>query len=57
MTEEIKREILAIRDTARTNMLDVPMVQRIAYEMEFFDLVCFIEEHRKEYIHFIFTGE
>lgn len=57
MTEEIKKEILAIRDTARTNMLDVPMVQRIAYEMEFFDLVCFIEEHRKEYIHFIFTGE
>lgn len=57
MTEEIKKEILAIRDTGRTNMLDVPMVQRIAYELEYFDLVMFIEEHRKDYIHFIFTGE
>lgn len=57
MTEEIKQEILAIRDTGRTNMLDVPMVQRIAYELEYFDLVMFIEEHRKDYIHFIFTGE
>ncbi|WP_108775591.1 DUF5049 domain-containing protein [Lactimicrobium massiliense] len=57
MTEEIKQEILAIRDTGRTNMLDVPTVQRIAYELEYFDLVMFIEEHRKDYIHFIFTGE
>lgn len=57
MTEEIRNEILAIRDTGRTNMLDVPMVQRIAYELEYFDLVMFIEEHRKDYIHFIFTGE
>jgi hypothetical protein len=38
-------------------MLDVPTVQRIAYELEYFDLVMFIEEHRKDYIHFIFTGE
>jgi hypothetical protein len=57
MTEEIRKEILAIRDTGRTNMLDVPTVQRIAYELEYFDLVMFIEEHRKDYIHFIFTGE
>ncbi len=57
MTEEIRKEILAIRDTGRTNMLDAPMVQRIAYELEYFDLVIFIEEHRKDYIHFIFTGE
>lgn len=57
MTEEIRNEILAIRDTGRTNMLDVPTVQRIAYELEYFDLVMFIEEHRKDYIHFIFTGE
>lgn len=57
MNKEIKKQILAIRDTGATNMLDVPMVQRLAYEMEFFELVMFIEEHRKDYIHFIITGK
>ena len=35
MTEEIRKQILAIRDTGRSNMFDVPAVQRIAHEMEF----------------------
>ena len=38
-------------------MLDTNMMQIIANEMNFFELVIFIEEHRKEYVHFIFTGE
>lgn len=57
MTEKIKEQILAIRDTGATNMLDVPMVQRLAYEMEYFDLVMFIEDHRRDYINFIITGK
>ena len=57
MTEEIKQQILAVRDTGRTNMLDVNAVQVIANEMNFFELVIFLEEHRREYVHFIFTGE
>ena len=48
---------MAVRDSGRTNMLDTKMVQVIANEMDFFELVIFIEEHRSEYVHFIFTGE
>ena len=57
MTEKVKKQILAIRDTALTNMFDVPMVQRLAYERGYYELVCYLEEHRKEYAHFIMTGE
>ena len=57
MTEKVKEQILAIRDTGLTNMFDVPMVQRLAYEHGYYELVCYLEEHRKEYAHFIMTGE
>ena len=57
MDEKVKEQILAIRDTGLTNMFDVNMVQRLAYERDFYELVVFIEEHRKEYVHFILYGE
>ncbi|WP_282668241.1 DUF5049 domain-containing protein [Lactococcus cremoris] len=38
-------------------MLDTCYVQRLAHERNFFDLVIFIEEHKKEYVHFIMTGD
>ena len=57
MTEKIKQQILAIRDTGLTNMFDVNMVQRLAYERNFYELVVYLEEHRSEYVHFILTGE
>ena len=57
ITEKVKQQILAIRDTGLTNMFDVPMVQRLAYERGYYELVCYLEEHRKEYEHFIMTGE
>lgn len=57
MNETIKKQILAIRDTGLTNMFDTNMVQRLAYERDFYELVIFIEEHRKEYVHFILYGE
>ena len=57
MTEKVKEQILAIRDTGLTNMFDIPMVQRLAYERGYYELVCFLEEHHKEYAHFILTGE
>ena len=57
MTETIKDQILAIRDTGLTNMFDVNAVQRLAYERDFYELVVYIEENRKEYVHFILTGE
>ena len=57
MTEKVKEQILAIRDIGLTNMFDIPMVQRLAYERGYYELVCYLEEHRKEYAHFILTGE
>ncbi len=57
MTDEVRKQILAIRDTGLTNMFDTRTVQRIALEMNFFDLVVFLEEHRDKYVRFILTGE
>ena len=57
MTEKIKEQILAIRDTSLTNMFDVNAVQRLAYERDFYELVVYLEENRKEYMQFILTGE
>ena len=57
MTDTIREQILAIRDSGRTNMLDTNAVQRIAYESGYYELVCYIEEYRREYWHFIMTGE
>ncbi|MDJ0304710.1 DUF5049 domain-containing protein [Dehalobacter sp.] len=57
MTEKIKQQILAVRDTGLTNMFDTYVVQRIANDMGYFELVIFIEEYRREYAHFILTGE
>ena len=57
MDAKVKEQILAIRDTGLTNMFDIPMVQRLAYDRGFYELVWWLEEHRKEYTHFILTGE
>ena len=56
MDAKVKEQILAIRDTGLTNMFDLPVVQRLAYERDFFELVTFLEEHNNEYIRFILTG-
>ncbi len=57
MTEEIKRQILEIRASALTNMFDVTMVQRIAFERDFYELVDYLDENRKGYVRFILSGE
>lgn len=49
MSEKVREQILAIRDTGLTNML--------AYERDFFELVTFIEESKKEYCDFILYGK
>lgn len=54
--ERIEEQILTIRDSGLTNMFDLPAVQRIAFEMEFFELVNLLEEDPKKYVHFILTG-
>ena len=57
MKEKIKEQILQIRDSGVTNMIDVNRVQYEANRLEFYELVIFIEENKKEYVHFIMTGE
>ena len=57
MTEKIREQILAVRKSGFTNMFDVPIVQYIANEMRFYELVIFLEEHRSDYVHFILTGK
>ena len=57
MTETIREQILAIRNTCLMNMFDVPMVQRMAYDRGYYELVCYLEEHPSEYAHFILSGE
>jgi len=57
MTEKIREQILRIRDTGETNMFDIPVVQRMAFDRNFYELVIFLEEHPKEYVRFIMTGE
>ena len=57
MTAEIRDSILKVRATARTNMFDLPTVQRIAYEMELYSLVIWLEDHRAEYVRFIMYGD
>lgn len=57
MNQKLKEQILAVRYTGLTNMFDVRAVQRIAYEMDFYELVDFLEENQKAYVHFIMHGD
>ena len=57
MTEKIKEQLLTVRETGLTNMFDLNAVQRIAYDIDFFELVNFIEENKSAYVRFILTGD
>ena len=57
MDAKIRDQILAVRDTGRTNMFDVNAVQRIAFEMDLYELVAWIDDHKKEYTSFILYGD
>ena len=55
--EKVKEQVLTIRDTGLTYMFDLPYVQRLAFDRNYYDLVLFIEEHRDEYVRFILHGD
>ena len=59
MTKRIRDQILKVRDDGRTNMLDTNGVMWVANDLLLFDLVVYLDdkENRKEYWHFIMTGE
>ena len=46
----------AVRRSNLTNMLDRPMVAKLAAEMGFFDTAEWLLDHRKEYAEGIFRG-
>ena len=56
MTDTIKMQILTIRNSGETNMFDIRRVQQIANRRGYYELVIYLEEHRKEYVDFILTG-
>lgn len=57
MNEEIKKQILIIRDSAVTNMFDINRVQYEANRLGLYELVLYLEENKDEYCRFILTGE
>lgn len=57
LDETIISGIRKIKDTGLTNMFDAITVQRIAFDMGFYELVDFIETNRKAYAHIILTGK
>ena len=57
MNEKIVSQIRDIRDSGRVNMFDIPSVQRMAFKIEFYELICFIKRDRAAYVRFILTGE
>ena len=56
MNDTIRKQIMAVSVTGETKMLDTRMVQVIANRMGFYELVIYLEEHKKEYANFILTG-
>ena len=50
MTDKIRGSILKVRETGKTNMFDINTVQKIAYEMELYELVNYLEKNKEEYI-------
>ncbi|WP_288934373.1 DUF5049 domain-containing protein [uncultured Acidaminococcus sp.] len=57
MDKKIKEQILSVRSSGRSNMIDIKTVQRIAYELNYFEMVNFLEEEPEKYVKFILNGE
>ncbi len=55
--EILFNQIMDVRDSGLTNMLDKNGVQRVAYDNDFHELVCFIEDHPDTYVRFILCGD
>jgi len=54
--EKVFRVIDSIRRSGVTNMLDRPMVQRVARELGFEDEAAWLETNKKEYAEGVFRG-
>lgn len=59
ITDAIREQIIAVRDTGETNMFAIDSVMRIAYDMDLFELVNFLSERKNKnvYMDFILHGD
>lgn len=57
MTDKIKQQILAIRETGETNMFDVGKVQEIALREGHDELLLYLADNIGAYSRFILTGK
>lgn len=59
MNEEIRKQILVIRETGATNMFDTRTVRKIAYQLGFDELADFLSNRKnhRTYANFILTGK
>ena len=57
MSETVRSQILAIRDSGETNMFDVPVVRCIAAREGYIELIVYLEAHTPEYAKFILYGD
>ena len=55
-TLTVRDQLMKIRDSGESNMLFVPAVQRIAFDLGYYELVLFIEDRKEAYVTFIMTG-
>ncbi|MCL2853838.1 MAG: DUF5049 domain-containing protein [Defluviitaleaceae bacterium] len=56
MNAVIREQIMAVRETRETNMLDVNAVMVIANREGFYELVVYLIDNKREYAQFILTG-
>ena len=57
MTNKIKEQILAIRDSGETNMFDVRKVQEIALREGYDELLIYLADNVEAYSRFILTDK
>lgn len=57
MDKTVREQILKVRDTALCNMFDVGMVKAIARELEFDELIAYVEANASDYVQFILHGD
>lgn len=56
ITKEIREQMEKVRLSGRTNMCEWRTVQRLAFDMDLYELVAWIEDSPKRYFHFIVFG-
>ena len=57
MTDEIKRQILTIRETGLTNMFDTRTVKEIGAKFGFKEMIQYINDNPDKYCNFIMWGD